>query len=210
MDGRFYYPKDDSVGEDVAQRAMQYDIGWYAHPIFSKTGGYPKVMVEEINTRSKQEGRPWSRLPEMSDKIRKYIRGSADFLGYNYYSSRMVQLNTSAYDPKSEPSYWSDVHTIFTTQPEWKMAKSTWLYSVPQGLHDALVWFKKEYNNPTIIITENGWSDDGELEDCDRIEYLKSHLTSVSKAIADGCRVVGYTAWSIVDVNVSCLMKLTC
>lgn len=200
LDGRFYYPKDSSVGDDVVQRAVQFDIGWFANPIYSHDGGYPKVMIDEINERSKREGRPWSRLPEMTEAVKDYIKGSADFLGYNYYSSRLVQLNSSDYDPNTEPSWLSDSRMIYATDPTWKRAKSTWLYSVPQGLHDALVWFKNEYNNPAVFITENGWSDDGELEDDGRIEYLKSHLTSISKAInEDGCNVFGYTAWSIID-----------
>jgi len=182
------------------QRAIQFDIGWFSHAIFSDEGGYPSVMVDEINERSQRERRPWSRLPEMTERVKKYIKGTADFLGYNYYSSRMVQLNTSDYDPNAEPSQASDARIIFSTKKDWKRAKSTWLYSVPEGLQDALKWFKKEYNNPKVLITENGWSDDGELEDNDRIDYLKSHLTAVSKAINDdGCNVIGYTTWSIID-----------
>lgn len=199
LDGRFYYPKDETVTEDVIQRALSFDIGWFANPIFSEKGGYPQVMVDEIASRSKREGRAWSRLPEMTDEVRKFIRGSADFLGYNYYSSRMVQLNTTDFDPNAEPSWTSDSRMIYSVKPTWKRAKSTWLYSVPEGLHDALVWFKDNYNNPTVIITENGWSDGGELQDDGRIEYLKLHLASISKAIDDGCKVIGYTTWSIID-----------
>ena len=200
LDGRFYYPKDSSVGDDVVQRALNFDIGWFAHPIFSKDGGYPKVMVDEINERSRKEGRPWSRLHEMSDNMKNYIKGTADFFGFNYYSSRLVQLNTSDYNPNVEPSYASDARLIFSTKPNWKRAKSTWLYSVPEGLQDVLKWIKQEYDDPKVLITENGWSDDGELEDNDRIDYLKTHLISVSKAINDdGCNVIGYTTWSIID-----------
>lgn len=199
LDGRFYYPKDESVSDDVIQRALNFDIGWFANPIFSKTGGYPKVMIDEIAERSKREGRAWSRLPEMNEEVREFIKGSADFLGYNYYSSRMVQLNTSEFDPNAEPSWTSDSRMIYSVKPSWKRAKSTWLFSVPEGLHDALVWFKDNYNNPTVIITENGWSDDGQLQDDGRIEYLKLHLASISKAIDDGCKVIGYTTWSIID-----------
>lgn len=200
LDGRFYYPKDSSVADDVVQRALHFDVGWFANPIFHKDGGYPKVMFDEIKERSKKEKRPWSRLPEMSDDVREFIRGSADFLGFNYYSSRFVTLNTSDYDPHQEPSWGSDSRINFSVDESWKRAKSSWLYSVPQGLHDALVWFKNEYGNPLVLITENGWSDDGGLEDDDRIEYLKSHLTSISKAIKDdGCNVIGYTTWSIID-----------
>lgn len=200
LDGRFYYPKSSSVGDDVVQRALHFDIGWFANPIFSKAGGYPQVMVDEIDARSRREGWQWSRLPGMSAMIKNFIRGSADFLGYNYYSSRLVQLNTSDYDPNAEPGWASDSRMIYSVDDKWKRAKSTWLYSVPEGLHDALVWFKNEYNNIPVFITENGWSDDGELEDDGRVDYLKSHLISISKAINDDkCNVIGYTAWSIID-----------
>lgn len=200
LDGRFYYPKDSSVGDDVVQRALNFDVGWFANPIFSKDGGYPKVMVDEINERSKREGRLVPRLPVMSDEVKSYIKGTADFLGYNYYSSRLVQFNSSDFNPNVEPDWWTDSRIIFSTNPTWKRAKSTWLFNVPEGLHDALVWFKTQYNNPPVFITENGWSDDGQLDDNGRVEYLKAHLTSISKAINDNqCNVIGYTTWSIID-----------
>lgn len=200
LSGRFYYPKDSSISDDVMQRAIHFDIGWFANPIYGKTGGYPQVMFDEIAERSKKEGRQTSRLPEMTDEIRNYIKGSADFLGYNYYTSRLVQLNTSEINPSEETSWLSDTRLIYSTKPEWKQSKSTWLYNVPEGLHDVLVWFKTEYNDIPVIITENGWSDDGELNDVGRIDYLKSHLISISKAInEDGCKVLGYTTWSIID-----------
>lgn len=51
-----------------------------------------------------------------------------------------------------------------------------------------------------MIITENGWSDAGELNDNGRIEYLRTHLRAVLDARhLDGCAVTGYTHWSIID-----------
>lgn len=51
-----------------------------------------------------------------------------------------------------------------------------------------------------VMISENGFSDEGQLDDDDRIEYLKAHLASVSKAInQDDCNVVAYMVWSIID-----------
>lgn len=34
-------------------------------------------------------------------------------------------------------------------------------------------WLRKRYDNPVMIITENGWSDDGQLQDSGRIEYYR-------------------------------------
>ncbi|KAG5677738.1 hypothetical protein PVAND_007469 [Polypedilum vanderplanki] len=200
LDSRFYFPKNPLEGSDIVNRAMNFELGWFAHPIFSKNGDYPQVMIDEINERSNQEGRPFSRLPEMSNQVKEFIRGSADFLGFNYYSSRYVEFDNSEYDPTSQPTIYQDSRIKTSIDENWKRAKSEWLYSVPQGLHDALVWIKNEYNNIPVIITENGWSDSGELEDDDRINYYKEHLISVAKAInIEKCNVLGYTAWSIID-----------
>jgi beta-glucosidase/6-phospho-beta-glucosidase/beta-galactosidase len=35
-----------------------------------------------------------------------------------------------------------------------------------------LNWIAKEYNNPPVLITENGFSDRGGLNDRDRVDYL--------------------------------------
>lgn len=51
-----------------------------------------------------------------------------------------------------------------------------------------------------MVITENGWSDDGQLNDTDRIVYLREHLHEVLRAVLDDdCNVTGYTVWSMVD-----------
>ena len=43
---------------------------------------------------------------------------------------------------------------------------------VPWGFKKLLNWIAKEYNNPPVLITENGFSDRGELNDRDRVVYL--------------------------------------
>lgn len=156
-------------------------------------------MIQEIAKSSVNEGRAWSRLPEMSETLRASIHGSSDFFGFNYYTSRMVELKTG--NNSLEPPSWDKDSKLLTTpDPKWLQAKSDWLYSVPQGLEDVLVWIKDHYESPPIFITENGWSDDGEHEDTGRIEYLTSHLAAVSRAINDHqCNIMGYTVWSIID-----------
>jgi len=43
---------------------------------------------------------------------------------------------------------------------------------VPWGFRKLLVWIANEYNNPPVYVTENGFSDRGELEDANRTNYL--------------------------------------
>lgn len=42
---------------------------------------------------------------------------------------------------------------------------------MPWGMRKVLKWIKDEYNNPPVLITENGYSDHGELQDHKRINY---------------------------------------
>lgn len=54
-------------------------------------------------------------------------------------------------------------------------------------------WIKQQYNNPDVIITETGWSDEGELNDDGRVEYLRSHLIELLTCInRDECNLKGY------------------
>lgn len=156
------------------------------------------MMVDQIAYKSKTGGFPWSRLPVMSEEEKEFIKGSADFLAINHYSSRLVYPREE--NPNLPISWSADTNIDETVNPTWKRAKSAWLYSVPEGLRDLLVWIKNSYNNPITIIGENGWSDNGQIEDNDRIEYLKAYLSSVALAInEDKCNVVGYIVWSLTD-----------
>lgn len=66
-------------------------------------------------------------------------------------------------------------------------------------MYKLLMWIKKEYNNPTTIVTESGVSDRGGTNDTARIKYFYSYLDSVLDAIEEGCNVQGYIAWSLMD-----------
>lgn len=131
----------------------------------------------------------------MSEQTRKSLIGTADFLALNYYTSRLVAPKIKS----TESSIDYDDELELSIDETWKRGKSDWLYNVPEGLYDLLMWIKVKYENPMVIITENGFSDDGQLDDDGRIDYLKAHLASVSKAISGGCNVTGYTVWSIID-----------
>lgn len=149
-------------------------------------------MSEQIDESSIREGLKLSRLPSFSQYWIEQIRGSADFLGLNYYSSRYAELLKTPSGPN--PSYERDTMLNHTVDPKWKQEKPWFIYSVPEGLGDLLRHIKRRYNNPTVIITENGCGDNGELNDENRIDYMRTHLQEVLKAVLDDdCNVVGYT-----------------
>lgn len=93
-------------------------------------------MTTQIASNSIREGRTWSRLPVFSEKWIETIKGSADFLGLNYYTARYVELLKT---PEGiNPSYERDIMMKSIVDPQWKRAASDWLYSVPMGIGDIL------------------------------------------------------------------------
>lgn len=92
-------------------------------------------MISQIANNSKEEGRLRSRLPKFSKYWIEKIRGSSDFFGLNYYTSRYVR---HPIQPIGEnPSYERDGMFETFAKPEW-VKSSSWIYAVPKGLGDIL------------------------------------------------------------------------
>jgi beta-glucosidase/6-phospho-beta-glucosidase/beta-galactosidase len=51
------------------------------------------------------------------------------------------------------------------------------LQDIPWGFRKLLNWIAKEYNNPPVLITENGFPDNGGLNDKVRVDF---HIVSGS------------------------------
>ena len=87
--------------------------------------------------------------------------------------------------------------------PTWKYNDMGWNV-VPDGLRQMLLWIADRYNNPVVMITENGTAEPEPdvltaQHDEQRRNYLEQHLRSVAQAIQSGVRVTGYFAWSLMD-----------
>lgn len=53
---------------------FQFNCGWIAHAIFSKTGDYPEIMKTHVAENSKLAGFSKSLLPELSSEWVQYIK----------------------------------------------------------------------------------------------------------------------------------------
>jgi beta-glucosidase len=75
----------------------------------------------------------------------------------------------------------------------------------PQGLYDLLTGIHRDYDAPTMYVTENGTalndalSPDGKVHDPRRIEYLRQHFTAAGRAMDAGVDLRGYFVWSLLD-----------
>lgn len=93
-------------------------------------------MIDQIGNNSVQEGRLRSRLPTLNEEWIVRIRGSADFFGLNYYTSRYIEEPSLPEGPN--PSFERDRFYRRLESTEWTKGGSEWLYLVPQGLRDML------------------------------------------------------------------------
>ncbi|XP_028805434.1 beta-glucosidase 44-like [Neltuma alba] len=179
----------------AAQRARDFHLGWFLHPIVY--GEYPKTIQNIVGKR----------LPKFTQEEVKIVKGSIDFVGINQYTTYYMYDNHQQ-EPKV-PGYQMDWHAGFAYAkngvPVGPRANSYWLYNVPWGMYKALMYVKERYGNPTVILSENGMDDPGNvtlakgLHDTTRINYYKGYLTQLKKAADEGANVVGYFAWSLLD-----------
>lgn len=115
----------------------------------------------------------------------KYRKGRyIDFIGINYYTRNVVNLNF-----KLSSFFYEEID-----DGKYEKTDSGWdIY--PEGLYKACKKYYSKYGLP-IYITENGINDK-----CDdkRINYICSHLSVIEKAINEGIPVERYYYWTLMD-----------
>ena len=142
ISSRFVYPHANARnGDELVERAMQFQIGWVAQPLYK--GNYPQVMVDRIANNSRSEGHPRSRLPAFTQEWSDLLRGTLDYFSLNYYTSRVVEeIGDGPQAAQKEnfgfPSWDYDLHVRETVERSWKRSQLAWLYSVPEGMGDIL------------------------------------------------------------------------
>ncbi|CAL7945100.1 unnamed protein product [Xylocopa violacea] len=190
-----FLPKNPEDKEAVSI-AYEFTVDWVLHAVFSKDGDYPPLMKEMVARKSKEQGYPRSRLPAFDAYWIDYIRGTFDFLALNHYTTKLVTRSNEGL----VPSHTNDDGLRYSDNSSWKGAGSEWLKVVPQGLRTSLRYVAERYGNPPIYICENGVSDDGAINDDDRIYYYREYLKQLLLAVyVDGVDVRGYFTWSLLD-----------
>ncbi|MFK8024248.1 MAG: GH1 family beta-glucosidase [Ilumatobacter sp.] len=172
---------------DQERAAMRDDIEnrWYVDPIGGF--GYPESTADALG---------WART-EVHDGDMDLIASPIDLLGINFYSRQVVRHSDRV------ESDIDDDHL-----PEFATTAMGWEIH-PPSLGRLLRWLDDRFVFPKLMITENGCAmpDDrhvdnahgSQIDDQDRIDYVRRHLAQVHTAIADGVPIVGYLLWSLFD-----------
>lgn len=124
---------------------------------------------------------------------------TSDYLAISYYSTRVLQDGPDSL----QQTGWE----IGATLPNPYLERNRWGWQIdPTGLQLALLKLADRYPGVPILIAENGLGHrdvleaDGRVHDPYRIDYHRAHIDAVRRAIAEGCPVAGYLAWSGIDI----------
>jgi beta-glucosidase/6-phospho-beta-glucosidase/beta-galactosidase len=199
----YMYPLDPSNPKDVAaaERALQFDFGWFHLPIV--TGDYPEVMKQRVGDR----------LPKFTEEESQLLKGSYDLFMLNHYASKLV---TDCDSPTSETSCgkltlgWEhDKGVDDSRMPEGGRRSSkdsagnyncAWFTAYPPGYLELIKWTHKYDTSAEILLTENGWCGNDQVDNLDQLWYYQNYLEQVHKAVSEEkIPVIGYTAWSFFD-----------
>lgn len=154
--------------------------------------GYLTVMLEGRYTEAFL-ARAGADAPRFTPDDLKVIGSPVDFVGINVYLPRYVR---AAEGQGFEAVDWSASHPRMS---------SPWHYIGPEALYWGPRHVARLWNASDIYITENGcgaadaMASDGRIYDTDRIMFLRSYLSQLQRATAEGIPVRGYFHWSAFD-----------
>jgi beta-glucosidase len=178
------------TNREAAERAHGWQNIWFLHPAMS--GSYPNSL-QDVND---------ARLGVESGDM-EVIRSPFDFIGINNY------LRTVFAAVKQESTSIDPFQKFFPVETQFKGVNGArtdigWeIY--PKALYEIVMRITRDYNRPTIEITENGCAYNdlpglgGLILDRRRIDFHRRYLTELARAIRDGADVRAYYAWSLLD-----------
>lgn len=135
----------------------------------------------------------------LNDEEKSILKnGTVDFVSFSYYNSRVLGSGNGVNKTSGN---------IFTSLKNPYLKSSEWGWQIdPLGFRITLNQIFDRYQKPLFVV-ENGLGaidslEDGKINDDYRINYLRSHLQELLKAInEDGVdEVLGYTSWGCIDL----------
>ena len=177
------YPgSNDPADVAAAERWHGFLNAWFLDPLLK--GSYPAAFLDQDGALARMDIRSGDF---------ETLATTFDFIGINNYSRVII-----AHDP-DEPAHGA--RRIAGPGPRTAFDLEIW----PAAIHRIVRRFDLDYGRPPIFITENGCSyptgpgPDGRVRDDARIAYYQAYIGQVARALAEGCDIRGYFAWSLLD-----------
>ena len=137
---------------------------------------------------------------EMAPGDQELLReNTVDYLSFSYYTSRVSNSRPAKNDKKITVNMARGFNNPYLKGTPWG-----WLID-PKGLRVTLNEFWDRYRVPLFIV-ENGLgaadelTEDLQVHDDYRIEYLQNHIRQMKEAVADGVNLLGYLMWAPIDL----------
>ncbi|WP_325034668.1 glycoside hydrolase family 1 protein [Mesoplasma florum] len=180
---------DDSNPLIVLKTDKDQQMKIYAYFDVLHRGEYPKYALNLYKS--------FGMDLKISEEDRIMLKeNTCDFVGFSYYMSGVVNLNEDSLTEGNLVKVGKNKH----------LKENDWGWQIdPVGLRILMNRLYDRYQKPLFIL-ENGVGFKEEnpnlevIKDDYRIEYLKSHLQQVQKAVDDGVECIGYTIWSPFDI----------
>ena len=155
------------------------------------------------------EEKGWTPTIEEGD-MEVIEKAKPDYLGVNYYATATVAAAKN--DGTDCQPRNGDQQIMLGEEGVYRAAQNNYLEQTEFGwMVDSIgmrVTLRRIYDryHLPILITENGLgakdvlTEDGQIHDDYRIDYLKRHFHQARLALTDGVDLIGYCPWSFIDL----------
>jgi beta-glucosidase len=132
--------------------------------------------------------------PKVAPGDMEAIGSKLDFVGLNVYTADYVKADGS-------PSGYA----ILPRPASYPHMAATWINVAPECVYWGIRNVTDLWHPPALYITENGCASDdvpnaaGQIDDTDRLMYLRNHIGNLHRAAAEGYPIKGYFLWSLLD-----------
>lgn len=189
--GIAFYPATCDPG-DILANEYKWQQGIYYCGDVQVNGEYP--------TYAKRLWNQYAVTLDVTDEdLDELKKGKVDMYTFSYYMSNNVTTHSLDEKDRVEGNYSTGARNEYLEYSDWGWAED------PVGLTYYLEKIYDRYQIPLMVV-ENGLGaidtveDDGSIHDEYRINYHRSHIAAMSKAIENGVDLIAYTTWGCIDI----------
>ncbi|KAK8152904.1 glycoside hydrolase superfamily [Phyllosticta citrichinensis] len=211
LNGGYKIPLTNSTADaEAVQRAWDFMENLWAKPIFID-GDYPESVKSHVS----------SFLPPLTDEQKAALKGSADLFTHDAYTSGFCSAPEQGIEAclanSSDPLFpkcVNETRAYTAASGGWALGPAAdplapWLNKATEWVPTFMRYIQDTWKpRDGILIAEFGFAEPFEAQktnlpdilfDPQRSAYYKDYMEAVLLALAEGTKVVGTLAWSLID-----------